>query len=550
LDDTEVLRHHDTLSKDKKKREKIITENYLDICSKMLNNFLIVINLIYFYCDFMQNFLLIAFFGYFAILSIISFLSFKKQMTATDFIIGNRSLNFWVTALSAHASDMSSWLFMAFPAAIYVGGLSQSWIAIGLLFGMFLNWQFVAKKLRTSTEMYESTTLSTFFEKRFDDSSGIIRLLTAIMAIVFLTCYVAAGLIGMGGIFESVFGIDFYLGLTVSTCVIVFYTFAGGFITVAWTDLFQALFLLCMIVLVPTIAFFTLDDGIQSIVTAAHQYDISLSFFPDISESSLLAIPFLVLSWGLGYFGQPHIVTKFMGIKNADDMNKSKYLGMTWQLIALAAAACIGLVSIPYFAAESGNPELIFVEMVKSMFHPLTAGFILCGVLAASMSTMDSQILVCASVLSEDLYKHLMHKKATPKELLIISRAGVVLISLISLYLAFNRNTTILEAVLYAWSGLGSSFGPLVLMSLYSKKANRYGAIAGILTGGVVSGTWGFVNDYFTAVVIPAMIPGFLLSLLSIYVVSLLTQKHRETVERSELLAQLKIPSEITEITE
>lgn len=472
----------------------------------------------------MNTYLLLPFIAYFCILLSIGLISHQKQNSSADFIVGNRSLNFWVTALSAHASDMSSWLFMAFPAAIFMGGLSQTWIAFGLLIGMFLNWQLVAKKLRTSTENYNSYTLSTFFEKRFNDKSGTIRLLTAIMALTFLTCYIAAGLIAMGGILESLFNIDFYVGITIASIVILIYIFSGGFITVAWTDLFQALFLIFMILIVPTVAYFKLDNGFTSILNAAETKGISLNFIPDYSPQTLLGISFLVLSWGLGYFGQPHIITKFMGIKKAEDMKKSKYIGMTWQLIALVAAAAIGLVGIPYFAEGLANPELVFIEMVKSMFHPLLAGFILCGVLAASMSTMDSQILVCGSVISEDLYKNLFKRPVSPKELLFVTRLGVVLVSALSLFLALNKNSTILEAVLYAWSGLGCAFGPLVLMSLYSKKANKYGAIAGVLIGGIIAGTWNMINPYLTDLAIPSMIPGFFLSLLSISVVSRLTQ--------------------------
>lgn len=472
----------------------------------------------------MNTYLLLPFAAYFCILLSIGLISHKKQTSSADFIVGNRSLNFWVTALSAHASDMSSWLFMAFPAAIFMGGLSQTWIAFGLLIGMFLNWQLVAKKLRTSTENYDSYTLSTFFEKRFGDTSGIIRLLTAVMALTFLTCYISAGLIAMGGILESIFGVDFYFGITIASIVILIYTFSGGFITVAWTDLFQALFLISMILIVPIIAFFKLENGYTTILQSAQVKGITLDLIPDFSLESILGITFLVFSWGLGYFGQPHIITKFMGIRKAEDMKKSKYVGMTWQLTALLAAAAIGLVGIPYFAEGLANPELVFIEMVKSMFHPLLAGFILCGVLAASMSTMDSQILVCGSVISEDLYKNIFKRPASSGELLIVTRLGVIIVSAISLFFALNKNSTILEAVLYAWSGLGSAFGPLILMSLYSKKTNKFGAIAGVLTGGIVAGFWDKVNPYFIEIAIPSMIPGFFLSLLSIRLVSWLTE--------------------------
>lgn len=468
----------------------------------------------------MNTHIILPFIAYFGVLLTIGLISHHRQNTAADFIVGNRSLNFWVTALSAHASDMSSWLFMAFPAAIYLGGLSQAWIALGLLMGMYLNWQLVAKKLRTMTENYDSYTLSTFFERRFHDKSGVLRILTGIMAVFFLTCYAAAGLIAMGDIFESTFGINYYMGLSIATGVILIYTFVGGFITVAWTDLFQAIFLLAVILFVPYVAYLHLPNGIHSIVEAAKSNEISLKLIPDLSKESILGIIFLVLSWGLGYFGQPHIITKFMGINDAKNMHKSKYVGMTWQFVALGAATCIGLVAMAFFKEPLNNPEQVFVQMVKKLFHPAATGFILCGVLAASLSTMDSQILVAGSMLSEDFYKNIFHRRASQKELLWVSRICVVLITAISLFFALNRNTTILDAVLYAWSGLGSSFGPLVLMTLYSKRANKYGAIAGVLVGGIIAGLWPTLNPYVTDINIPAMIPGFFLSLLSIELVS------------------------------
>lgn len=469
--------------------------------------------------------LLIAFAAYFFIICAIGFLSYKKQRTDSDFIVGNRSLNFWVIALSAHASDMSSWLFMGFPAVIALKGMSHWWIAMGLLLGMFLNWQFVATKLRTYTEKLNSYTLSTFFEKRFQDDTGIIRTLTALMIVIFLCCYLSAGLIGMGLLLESLFGFDYFTGLFLATLVIMAYTFFGGFITVVWTDLFQAFFLLAMILLVPWLAYRSLEGGYHEIISIAASKQISLGLMNDFSYESILTILFLVFGWGLGYFGQPHIITKFMGIKDPAELRKSKYLGMTWMFAALMGASAVGIVGIAFFPEGLEKSELVFVHMVKDLFAPLGVGFVLCGVLAASMSTMDSQILVCASVLSEDLYKHMIHKKASPAHLLKIARGGVVVISLATLTIALNRHSTVLEAVQYAWTGLGCAFGPLVLAALYSERTNKYGAMAGILVGGIVAGFWNMLNDYFVTYPIPAMIPGFILSSMSIAFISFLTTK-------------------------
>lgn len=476
----------------------------------------------------MQTQIIIAFVAYFAFLLAIGILSHKKQTSSADFIVGNRSLSFWLTALTAHASDMSAWLFMAFPAALYIGGMPSLWIAFGLILGMFLNWQFIAERLRIETEKYNSYTLSTFFERRFGDGSGTIRLLTATMSTVFLSIYLGAGLYALGLLFGSLFGINYYLGLSVASLIVVTYTFMGGFITVAWADFFQGVFLLFVIVLVAIIAYLNIP-GWHMVEAVAKARNISLSAIEDYSALSLLGIAFITLSWGLGYYGQPHIITKFMGIKSPQEIKKAKYLGMSWQILSLGAAAFIGLLGLAYFPEGLENPQLVFVSIVKLLFSPLFVGFILCGVIAANISTMDSQILVCASVLSEDFYKHIFKKNASPIDLLRASRAGVIIISAISLLIAFTTTASLLDMVLYAWSGLGSSFGPLVIMSLYDRKANKYGAIAGIFIGGGMAGIWPFLNPYVLNLAVPSMIMGFFSGIFSIYIVSRLTRSYAES---------------------
>lgn len=472
----------------------------------------------------MQTEIFFAFFVYFTILLAIGLFAHQKQSSSADFIVGNRSLSFWLTALTAHASDMSAWLFMAFPAAVFIKGVPGLWIAVGLVLGMFLNWQFIAEKLRTETERLNSYTLSTYFERRFNDQSGILRILTAFMSLIFLTIYLGAGVYAMGILFNSLFGVNYYLGLTIATSVVMIYTFLGGFITVAWTDFTQGVFLLIVILGVAITAFLNIPGGIPAIEAAANARDIPLTLFENSHLYTWLTIFFLIFSWGLGYFGQPHIVTKFMGIKTPSEITKSKYLGMSWQILSLGAAGAIGLIGLAYFPEGLADPQLVFVEIVKMLFSPLLVGFILCGMIAANMSTMDSQILVCASVLSEDFYKHIFKKNAGPHELLAVSRAGVVLVSVISLLIAFFTSASILDMVLYAWSGLGSSFGPLIITSLYDKKANRYGAFAGILIGGGIAGVWPLVNPYLTDIIIPSMIPGFFSGLASILIISRLTE--------------------------
>jgi sodium/proline symporter len=466
---------------------------------------------------------IVAFLCYFAILLTIGLVSHHRQKSATDFIVGNRSLNFWLTALSAHASDMSAWLFMGLPAAVFLYGMNQIWIPIGLIAGMFLNWTFVAKKLREETANLKCVTLSSFFEKKYPTKSGIIRILTAVMMLIYLTAYLSAGLMAMGLLLESIFEMNYFVGLTIATFVAVFYTFYGGFVTIAWTDMFQALFLLAVILFLPLWAAMELPGGIpQTIDSIQAIHPLS---FENITLSSIFSAVALILGWGIGYFGQPHIITKFMGINDANELKKSRFVGMSWQIAALAASVCVGLVGVAYFPMGLANPELVTVQLVHTLFHPFFGGVILCAILAANISTMDSQVLVAASMLSEDLWCPIFSPKASEKKLLLVSRIGVLLVAVFSLLVAFYKSAAILKTVLYAWSGLGSAFGPLVLMSLYSKKTNQWGAIAGIVVGGVVSGIWPLLNPHIISMEISPLFPGFFLSLGAIVLVSALTKK-------------------------
>lgn len=467
----------------------------------------------------------LAFGLYFSIVAVIAIVSHHAMRTSTDFIVGNRSLNFWLTALSAHASDMSAWLFMAFPATIYLKGLPQIWTALGLFVGMLLNWQLVARKLRIATEHYGANTLSTYLERRFEDHSGTLRLLTAAILVLFMSCYLCAGLIAIGFLLESVFGINYYFGLPFAALVVMGYTFAGGFVTVAWTDLFQALFLLLVIMTVPFMALGYIDGGLEGIVQAAEQQGVPLNPWNAGTPLEIVNLLFLALGWGLGYFGQPHIITKFMGIKHADHLRKAMYLGMTWQALVLGASALCGLVGLGFFSNALPNPELVFVEMVKIIFNPFWGGFILCAILAANMSTMDSQLLVTASTLGEDLWGKFIQPDASPRQRLRITRACVVMITLLALCVAFWHSATVLDTVLYAWTGLGCAFGPVILLSLYCHSVNRYGALAGIFSGGIIAALWDLLYPYNDILFVPAMIPGFAFSCISILAISSMTRR-------------------------
>lgn len=469
---------------------------------------------------------LIAVICYFAVLLVVGFLSYRKHISATDFIIGNRSMNYWLTALAAHASDMSSWLFMGYPAVVFTGGLFDAWSAIGLLLFMYLNWQLIAPKIRVATEQYNSLTFSSFFESRLSDTSGTIRVFTAVMSLVFYTIYISAGLVGLGLLLETLFNINYYWGVLIGIAIVVPYVFTGGYVTLAWIDLFQGFFLMVVVIFVPLFLLGKVGSW-QGITHAIRLKDLKMSLFPDFSLKTIYEIIAMTAGWGLGYFGQPHIVTKFMGIRNVHEINRSKMIGMSWMLLSLTAATLVGLVGIAYFPNGLENTSLVFVEMVRDSFPAFVVGFILCAVLAATINAMSSQVLVLSSSITEDFYKRIFRKNASSKELLIVARVGVIIVSLLAFTIAYDKISSIYSLVLYAWSGLGSAFGPLLLLCLYWKKVNKYGAWVGILSGGSIAGVWPYFNQHLS-ISIPSMLPGFVISFVLIVIVSLITSPNKK----------------------
>lgn len=470
----------------------------------------------------------LAIFLYLLILIFIGVRSHLKHQTSTDFIIGSRKMNFWLTALAAHASDMSSWIFMGYPAVIFATGLFNIWVAIGLTLFMFLNWHFVAPKLRKMTEHYNSITLPSFFESRFQDTSGLLRIFTVLISLVYYTIYISALLLGLGILIQTLFGVHYLIGISLGVLIVIPYLFIGGYVTLAWTDLFQGIFLICVIIFVP---FYALPHvgGFAGIQSALMAKKTLVGILPNTSALTWFEIFSLMSSWGLGYFGMPHIITKFMGIKNVDDMPKSKWVGISWQVVSLTAATFVGLIGIAFFAKTGlSDNQLVFVNMVTTLFSPFFAAFILCAILGTTITSMDSQILVLASNLTEDLYKKVLRKTASSKELLLVSRLSVLIVTIVAFILAASTSSTIFAIVSYAWFGLGASFGPLVIFSLYVKKTNRIGAWAGILTGAIVSGSWPLINKFLPINVQP-LIPGFFISAFTIWLVSYITRNKSES---------------------
>ncbi|MFC1842996.1 sodium/proline symporter, partial [Candidatus Dependentiae bacterium] len=370
-------------------------------------------------------------------------------------------------------------------------------------------------KIRVETEKYQALTLFSYFEKRFSDNSGIIRLLSSLISVVFLTFYISSGLVAMGRLFENAFGTSYVLGIFLGLAITVIYTLIGGFVAVAWCDFFQGLFAIVMIILVPTMAYY-LIGGWPVIAQAAAEKQISLSLVP--AAASIWTILAFVFTWGPGYFGQAHLLSFFMGIDDPKKIKYAKYVGLTWQALALLFAIFIGVVGIAYFHTGA-EAELIYILLTKLLFSPFIAGFVLCAILAVTLSTLDTQILSSGTILAEDFYKKIVHKKASSKTIVLMSRLFSITISSIAIIIAFDGSKTIYDLVNYAWSGMGSAFGPLVIASLYSKKVNKYGAMAGIITGSVVSGAW-----YLLKIPLAPLIPGFIASAIAIYLVSYVTR--------------------------
>ena len=455
---------------------------------------------------------LIAILLYFCFVLTVGILSYRKQTTSSAFLSGDRSLNYWLTALAAHASDMGNWLFMGYPSMIFLGGIFQAWVGLGLIFCMLLNWQWLAPKIRIATEQFNCFTLSSYLENRFQDKTGLIRSFSALLSFIFYSIYIAAGLAGLGLLGESLFGISFESSIIIGIGIVVTYVFIGGYVTLAWLDLFQGFFLLFVILIVP---FYLIPQfgGMSSLYQNLQAKELSTSLLPNFSPRTLLTIISLSLGWGLGYFGQPHIITKFMGIKHPSEIHKSKWVGMSWMTLSLFAATLVGVLGVTFFQSGIYNPEMIFIEMVKQSFHPFIIGLSLAAIIAAIVNVMSSQMLVLSSILSEDFYKRIFRKTISEKKLLIFSRFGILGVAFLAFIIAYGRFSSIYSLVLFAWSGLGASFGPLLLYSLYSKRANKFGAWVGMLSGGITVLLWPYC-DGILPVKLDPILPAFLMSFL------------------------------------
>lgn len=461
----------------------------------------------------------------------------KSTSNSEEFLIGGRKMGPFVTALSAGASDMSGWLLMGLPGAMYMMGLSGSWLAIGLTTGAFLNYLIVAPRLRVYTEVAKNAiTLPVFFENRFRDKSQLLKLVSSVFILVFFTLYTSAGMVSGGRLFESAFGMDYSIGLWVTSLVVVFYTFIGGFMAVSLTDAVQGTIMVIAVLLIPTVVIFQLGgigETVDTIYTKDTNYMDMLRGTTAISIVSLLA-------WGLGYFGQPHILVRFMAIDSVKDIKKARRVGMTWMIGTVLGSLFLGFFGIAYlqrfdtdtmlkFDASQELSETIFIYLSKALFHPLIGGFLLSAILAAVMSTISSQLLVTSSSMTEDIYKTFFNKHATAKNMLIMSRISVLVVAVVAFLLALDPQESILGLVGNAWAGFGAAFGPLVILSLLWKRTTAMGALSGMLVGGATVLLWVYVPHAYKEVY--EIIPGFLLSFLTTVVVSLMTGRVSGEVE-------------------
>jgi sodium/proline symporter len=455
----------------------------------------------------------------------IGLIAYKRTNNLADYLLGGRRLGAFVTALSAGASDMSGWLLLGLPGYAYACGYEASWIAIGLYVGTYLNWKLVAAPLRRATEaLGDSLTLSDYLENRFADSTRLLRVVSAVFILIFFLFYTASGLVAGGKLFSSVFGLPYQWAVVLGVLAIILYTSVGGFIAVCWTDAVQGVLMLLALLAVPGVAIARLGGWAQTTAAMQQVSPNMLTFFTGMDGKPLTAIAIIsLLGWGLGYCGQPHILTRFMAISSDKELPKARRIAMVWVGFSLLAALVIGMVGVGSLpeTLKGADSEKVFIVLVESMFHPVPAGICLAAIMAAIMSTADSQLLVCTSVITEDFYKTFFRRDASQGELIWVSRVSVVVIAGCALLLALNPNSKVLDLVAYAWAGFGAAFGPTLVLSLYWKRMTRSAALAGIISGGLTVIVWkqlsGGIFDLYE------IVPGFLLSALVIVVVTLLT---------------------------
>ena len=485
---------------------------------------------------------LITFIFYIIAMVGIGLYAYKATTDFSDYILGGRSLGSVVTALSAGASDMSGWLLMGLPGAIYLSGLSEAWIAIGLVIGAWLNWYLVAGRLRVHTEIQnKALTLPDYFTSRFGDRKRVLRLISAVVILIFFAIYCASGMVAGARLFESLFGWNYTTALWIGAIATITYVCIGGFLAISWTDTFQAGLMIFALLLAPIMTYIAIGDNAQQVTTVIESVrPLAHNLLSDLSVVAILSS----MAWGLGYFGQPHILVRFMAADSVKSIPAARRIGMKWMILCLSGAVAVGYLGIAYFnihpehaAIVTANPETVFMELTKILFNPWITGIILAAILAAVMSTLSCQLLVCSSALTEDLYKAFLRTNASQKELAWVGRFMVLAIAVLAIVLASNPDSKVLGLVAYAWAGFGAAFGPLIILALFWKRMTLNGAIVGIIVGAVTVIVW---KNTMASTGLYEIIPGFILSFISIIVVSLLEKAPpAEVIQRFEQADEL-----------
>lgn len=471
------------------------------------------------------------FLAYLLTMLAIGYIAYNRTSSSSDYFLGGRALGPWPAALSAGASDMSGWLLLGLPGYAYAAGIESLWLAGGLLVGTWLNWLISSKRLRTYSITTKSLTIPDFLSQRFNDSSKLIQTISAFFILLFFLFYTSSGLVAGGKLFETVFGLDYTYAVVVGTVCVISYTLFGGFLAVSWTDLVQGLLMAAALMIVPVAAmngsFTQLEQDIAQLNPEL------LTLWDNARGEPLSAVAIISLvAWGLGYFGQPHILARFKAARSNKDLTTARRIAVTWTFLSMAGAVLVGLVGLLYqtntVGTALGDSEKIFMVLVNAVFHPVIAGILLAAILAAIMSTADSQLLVSSSALAEDFYKQVFKPDASSEEVVKVGRIAVLAISGLALVLAMNPDSSVLGLVSYAWAGFGAAFGPAIILSLYWARMNRNGALAGIIIGGVTVVIWKQLSGGWFDVY--EIVPGFIFSAIAIVVVSLVTAAPHEDV--------------------
>ncbi|UWX97828.1 sodium/proline symporter PutP [Arthrobacter zhaoxinii] len=476
-----------------------------------------------------QTYKVIAMTIYMLAMLAIGWWAYRKTNSLDDYMLAGRDLKPGVAALSAGASDMSGWLLMGLPGAIYVSGLVEGWIAVGLTVGAWLNWKFVAPRLRAYTMVANnSITVPSFLENRLRDRSRLLRVVSGLIILVFFTFYVSSGMVAGGVFFESSFGSSYVTGMLIVAVVTIAYTLFGGFLAASYTDVVQGLMMVAALVLVPVVGLVKVG-GFGGMTDSLREVNPEL--LDPVAGGTALGI-ISALAWGLGYFGQPHIIVRFMALRSPADAKAGRRIGVGWMLFSVVGAILTALVGVAYFQQNNltlDEPEAVFLSLAQIFFHPLVAGFVLAAVLAAIMSTISSQLIVTSSALVEDLYRIALRREASPRSLVMLGRLGVLVVSVISILIALGRNDTILDLVGFAWAGFGASFGPTILLALFWRRLSTAGALTGMIAGALTAYIWGSVDALSGTLY--EIVPGFIINVVLTVVVSLFTHKPSAEVD-------------------